>query len=133
ERIWWHVTGRQYQVFFDFSPEIVGRQFKVFLSLIGREFGFNWLPLGLLMALMGLIALFKRDRTLGWCFVMVIAFDMAWALNYEIAEDKDAYYLPTFLTLSMAAGYGVVWLINRLRRARLPAKLIVGISVIVAL
>ncbi len=133
ERIWWHVTGKQYQVFFDFSPEIVIRQFKVFLSLIGREFGFNWLPLGLLMALVGLVALFKRDHTLGWCFVTIIAFDLAWALNYEIAEDKDAYYLPTFLTLSIAAGYGIVWLLERLRRTRMPVKPVVSIGVVVAL
>jgi tetratricopeptide (TPR) repeat protein len=133
ERIWWHVTGRQYQVFFDFSPEIIGKQFKVFLTLIGREFGFNWLPLALLLALTGLIALFKRDRALGWCFVLIIVFDMAWALNYEIAEDKDAYYLPTFLTLSMAAGYGMVWLINRLRRTQLPIKLSLSMSLLVML
>ena len=50
------------------------------------------------------VALFKRDRTLFWGFALVIIFDMAWALNYEIAEDKDAYYLPTFLTLAIAAG-----------------------------
>ena len=133
ERIWWHVTGKQYQTFFEFSPAIIGRQFKVFLTLVGREFNPTWMPLALLLALTGLVALFKRDRMFFWCFVLVIVFDMAWALNYEIAEDKDAYYLPTFLTLTLAAGFGLVWLANRLRQSRLSAKLATAIALIVAL
>jgi Protein of unknown function (DUF2723)./Tetratricopeptide repeat. len=133
QKAWWHVTGKQYQVFFEFSPEIIGRQFKVFLALVGREFNPVWLPLALLMAITGFVAIFKRDRALFWCFVLVVIFDMAWALNYEIAEDKDAYYLPTFLTLSLAAGYGFVWLVNKLRNTRLPMKVVTSIAVIVAL
>jgi hypothetical protein len=133
EKIWGHVTGKQYQVFFDFSPEIIGRQFRVFLTLAGREFNPVWLPLALLMAITGFVAIFKRDRTLFWCFVLVIIFDLAWALNYEIAEDKDAYYLPTFLTLSIVAGYGIVWLVSRLRRTRLPMKMVMSITLIAAL
>src|SRR5436853_2776031 len=85
QKIWWHVTGRQYQTFFEFSPAIIGKQFKVFLTLIGREFNPVWMPLTLLLALTGLVALFRRDRVLFWCFILVIVFDMAWALNYEIA------------------------------------------------
>jgi len=133
EKIWWHVTGKQYQVFLEFSPEIIGRQFKVFLTLIGREFSSGWLPLALLMAMTGLVALFKRDRTLFWCFVLVALFDLAWALNYEIAEDKDAYYLPIFLTLAMAAGYAVMWMTNRLRATRVPMRIVISITIIVAL
>lgn len=133
QRLWWHVTGKQYQVFFESSPDIVGRQFKVFLSLIGQEFGFVWMPLALLLAVVGLVALFKRDRVLFGCFVLVVVFDMAWALNYEIAEDKDAYYLPTFLTLAMAAGYGFAWLANWLRATRLPMKAATVAALVMAL
>jgi tetratricopeptide (TPR) repeat protein len=132
ERIWWHITGRQYQTFFEFSPEIIGKQFKEFLLLLGREFGPAWLPLALLAAMVGLIALFKRDRTLFWCFVLVVVFDLAWALNYEIAEDKDAYYLPTFLSLAVVCGYGLVWLASRLRAMRLPTKVVVSITLALA-
>ncbi|HKQ09310.1 MAG TPA: DUF2723 domain-containing protein [Blastocatellia bacterium] len=133
ERVWWHITGRQYQTFFEFSPAIIGKQFKEFLTLVGREFNPAWMPLALLLALTGAVALFKRDRVLFWCFVLVILFDMAWALNYEIAEDKDAYYLPTFLTLSLFAASGLVWLVNRLRQSPLSAKLATTITLILAL
>src|SRR5213078_2196128 len=35
-----------------------------------------------------------------------------YALTYEIAEDKDAYYLPTFIAIAIAAGFGIRWLIQ---------------------
>ena len=38
--------------------------------------------------------------------------DLAYALSYEIAEDKDAYYLPTFISVAIAAGFGIRWLIQ---------------------
>jgi tetratricopeptide (TPR) repeat protein len=37
---------------------------------------------------------------------------LAYALSYEIAEDKDAYYLPTFISIAIAAGFGIRWLIQ---------------------
>src|SRR5215813_1933661 len=40
QEIWWHVTGRQYRVFFIFSPTIIGAQFIEFCRMALREFGF---------------------------------------------------------------------------------------------
>jgi len=37
---------------------------------------------------------------------------LAYALSYEIAEDKDAYYLPTFISVAISAGFGIRWLIQ---------------------
>ena len=39
--------------------------------------------------------------------------DLAYSLSYEIAEDKDAYYLPAFISIAISAGLGVRWLIQR--------------------
>lgn len=133
ETIWWHVSGRQYQIFLDSSAGIIRRQFNVFLSFAGREFNPVWLPAGLLMALAGLAALGKRDLKLCAGFVLVILCNLAYGLNYEIGEDKDAYYLPTFLVMALAAGYGAAWLLGRLRAARLPVKMVAATAVIVAL
>ncbi|MFL6212594.1 MAG: protein O-mannosyl-transferase family [Blastocatellia bacterium] len=133
ERIWWHITGRQYQVFFESSANVIGKQFNVFLSLVGREFGTIWLPLALLLAIAGLFAAFKRDRWLFGFLILIVIFDMAWALNYEIAEDKDAYYLPTFLVLTIAASFGLVWLARGLRATRLSMKTATAIMAVLAL
>jgi Protein O-mannosyl-transferase TMEM260-like len=110
--IWWHVTGRQYQVFFSFTPKIIGEQSLEFFRLLLRESGLAWLPLPLLFALAGFVSVFKRDRTIFWVLLFVVFADLAYALSYEIAEDKDAYYLPAFLAIAIAAGFGIRWLIQ---------------------
>src|SRR6266566_2062653 len=45
QEIWWHITGRQYRVFFSFSPTMMGAQFIEFCRMLLREFGPAWLPL----------------------------------------------------------------------------------------
>src|SRR6266542_1363411 len=112
QEIWWHITGRQYQVYFSFKPEIMGEQFAEFCRMALREFGFPWLPLSLVLAFAGFVDVFKRDRTTFWFLLTIIIADLAYALSYEIAEDKDAYYLPTFISIAIAAGLGIRWLIQ---------------------
>jgi Protein O-mannosyl-transferase TMEM260-like len=112
QEIWWHVTGRQYRVFLSFTPKMMGEQSLEFFKLLLREFGLSWLPLPLVFAFAGFASLFKRDRTTFWFLLCVIIADLAYAFSYEIAEDKDAYYLPTFLAIAIAAGFGIRWLIQ---------------------
>jgi tetratricopeptide (TPR) repeat protein len=38
--------------------------------------------------------------------------NLAYDLSYQIAEDKDAYYLPVFISITIAAGLGIRWLIQ---------------------
>jgi tetratricopeptide (TPR) repeat protein len=125
-----HVTGRQYQVFLSPSLKTMTSQFGIFLKFAAREFNPVWLPVGLALALAGFVALFKRDRIAFLFLVLVIIGDLAYALNYEIAEDKDAYYLPTFTAMAIAAGFGAVWLIRSARLIRLPEKLAVAVVMI---
>ncbi|HJX81685.1 MAG TPA: DUF2723 domain-containing protein, partial [Candidatus Udaeobacter sp.] len=107
QEIWWHITGRQYQVYFSFKPETMGTQFAEFCRMALHEFGFPWLPLSLVLAFAGFVDAFKRDRTTFWFLLTIIIADLAYALSYEIAEDKDAYYLPTFISIAIAAGLGI--------------------------
>jgi len=120
QEIWWHLTGRQYQVYFSFKPEIMGEQFAEFCRMALREFGFPWLPLSLVLAFAGLTDAFKRDRTIFWFLLTIVIADLAYALSYEIAEDKDAYYLPTFISIAIAAGLGIRWLIRSAVSKSLP-------------
>lgn len=120
QEIWWHITGRQYRVFFSFSPATMGTQFVEFCRMAGREFGFAWLPLALFLAVAGLASAYKRDRTVFWFLLLIVLADLAYALNYEIAEDKDAYYLPAFISIAIAAGLGFRWLVQLAPSRRSP-------------
>jgi hypothetical protein len=112
QEIWWHITGRQYRVFFSFSSSTMGPQFVEFCRMAVREFGFPWLPLALFLAVAGLASAYKRDRTAFWFLLLIVLADLAYSLSYEIAEDKDAYYLPAFISIAILAGLGVRWLIQ---------------------
>ena len=120
QEIWWHITGRQYRVFFSFSPAVMGTQFAEFCRMAFREFGFAWLPLTLFLAVAGLASAYKRDRTAFWFLLLIVLADLAYALSYEIAEDKDAYYLPAFISIAIAAGLGIQWLIQLAASKRSP-------------
>jgi len=112
EAIWWHITGRQYQSYFSFVPNMMAAEFVTFVKMGLREFGPPWLPLGLVLAAAGFGSAFKRDRTTFWFLVCVVGANLAYGLGYSIAEDKDAYCLPAFAALAIAAGLGVRWLIQ---------------------
>jgi hypothetical protein len=112
QEIWWHITGRQYRVFFSFSPATMGAQFVEFCRMASREFGFAWLPLTLFLAVAGLASAYRHDRTAFLFLLLILLADLAYSLSYEIAEDKDAYYLPAFISIAIAAGLGVRWLIQ---------------------
>src|SRR5213080_1271875 len=120
QEIWWHLTGRQYQVYFSFKPEIMGEQFAESCRMTLREFGFPWFPLSLVLAFAGFADAFKRDRTTFWFLLTIVIADLAYALSYEIAEDKDAYYLPAFISIAIATGVGIRWLIQRTVSKSLP-------------
>ena len=120
QEIWWHITGRQYRVFFSFSPSTIGPQFVEFCRMALREFGFPWLPLTLFLAVAGFASAYKRDRTAFWFLLLIVLADLAYSLSYEIAEDKDAYYLPAFISIAFAAGLGIHWLIQLAVSRRSP-------------
>src|SRR5438445_8086369 len=77
-----------------------------------REFCLTWLPLPLALAFAGLVNAFKKDRTTFWFLLFIVIANLAYDLSYEIAEDKDAYYLPVFISVALAAGFGIRWLIQ---------------------
>jgi hypothetical protein len=134
QEIWWHITGRQYQVYFSFKPDIMGAQFAELCRMALREFGFPWLPLSLVLAFAGFVEAFKRDRTTFWFLLSIIIADLAYALSYEIAEDKDAYYLPTFISIAIAAGLGIQWMIQRAVSKPVPVgKLSIAVATVVLL
>jgi hypothetical protein len=128
EEIWWHITGRQYQVFLSFAPATIGKEALEFFQLLLREFGFPWFPLALVVALAGFARAFQRDRTAFWFLAAVILADLAYGFGYEIGEDKDAYYLATFAAVAIGAGFGIRWLLWLLLSSPVPRETRFAIS-----
>jgi hypothetical protein len=112
QEIWWHITGRQYRVFLSFTPTMMGGQFVEFCRMLLREFGPAWLPLPLALAFAGFATAYRQYRTTFWFLLFIVIANLAYDLSYEIAEDKDAYYLPVFVSIALGAGFGIRWLIQ---------------------
>ena len=98
----------------------MGPQFVEFCRMALREFGFPWLPLTLFLGVAGFARAYKRDRTAFWFLLLIVFADLAYSLSYEIAEDKDAYYLPAFISIAITAGLGIRWLIQLAASKRSP-------------
>lgn len=120
QRLWWHIMGKQYQVNLFAVP--------VSAMLENLSFGLRlwwgqFTPLGFALAAWGLAALWRRDRRMALFGVLVVLVDVAFAAHYDIAEDSDAYYIPTFLMTALWLAWGayaaLAWL--HTRGAPLPA------------
>ncbi|HEY6329595.1 MAG TPA: DUF2723 domain-containing protein, partial [Blastocatellia bacterium] len=120
-RIWDHVSGRQYRVFLKFAGDQIGTLAGEFLRMAGREFGPSAAPVVFLISICGFVALWrKRDRAVFLLLALTVAADLAYGLSYQIAEDKDAYYLPAFIVIAISAGFGAGWLMQNIFARPLP-------------
>jgi hypothetical protein len=101
-----------------------------------NQFGPWWSIAGLAFAALGFAQMIKRNRTAFFFFAFVMAADLAIALNYDIAEDKDAYYLPIFISMAVACGFGVEWLIRTILQTSMPlalARAVAAVAVLLAI
>jgi tetratricopeptide (TPR) repeat protein len=112
---------------------MMGAQFLEFFEMLLREFGPAWLPLPLALALAGFAAAFRQDRTTFWFLSFIVIANFAYDFSYEIAEDKDAYYLPVFIAIALAAGFGIRWLIQLTSAKSMALRTSFGVAAIAVL
>jgi len=119
ERLWWHVTGRQYQVWMFSLPlqEVLANAGRGAVML-GRSLGWVLIP----VAGVGAVLLFRRLRALGIGLSAAALLAFLYAVNYSI-PDIEAYFLPVMLTLALFTAAGMDWLIRRWSPARFAVLL----------
>ena len=102
EKIYRHVTGRQYQVWLFTSFDSAGKQFSYFWSILPFEFF-----IGLLLVIVGLFVSLFRSRTLGMFILITFVFTVLYSINYDI-HDIDSYFLLAFIMLAFFAAFGAL-------------------------
>lgn len=102
ERIYRHVTGRQYQVWLFTSFDSAGKQFSHFWNILPFEFF-----IGLLFVLIGLIVSLFRSKTLGLFILISFLFTLFYSINYDI-HDIDSYFLLAFIMLAFFSSFGAL-------------------------
>ena len=103
QRLFWHVTGKQYQVWM-FSQSITElfRNFGNGLMILLR----NFLYVLIIPVLVGLHRLYKTERRRLWLFISIISLNILYIINYSI-PDIESYYMPSFITLIIISAYGL--------------------------
>ena len=119
ERFYWHVTGKQYQVWmFSESFGEVMRNAGRGAALLARSFVYVLAP----VVFYGAVRLFRQRRSLaiGLALSAVVAF--AYAVNYSI-PDIESYYIPCLAALAVFGMVGLDGLTSRIGKWRHAAWL----------
>jgi hypothetical protein len=97
-----HMSGRQYSVWIFSSTDVAVRQFSYFLSSVPKEFA----VVGLVFAVIGLVALWRAHRTTAIGTVVMCVSCIAYAVNYDI-HDIDSYFLLAFVCIGLWGACGL--------------------------
>ena len=127
ERIYRHVTGKQYQVWLFTSFDSAGKQFNHFWSILPFEFF-----VGLLLALIGLFVSLFKSRILGWFVLITFLFTLFYSINYDI-HDIDSYFLLAFVMLSFFAAFGALKILEMKSLQRNLAIIILTVVIAIQL
>lgn len=96
ERFLRHISAWQYRSNIALNISQMSKELKEYLLLFFQQYG--WLALLLIIA--GLIIVLKQ-KFLRCLFILVFVSNLIYGLIYSIADDKDAYYLPTYVFASI--------------------------------
>ena len=102
ERLLWHVSGKQYQVWMFSGWEAAAKQLQYYIRNITSEFN----PCALVLSIIGLGSVARRSRTLLAFLLLLAVGDIAYAVNYDI-HDIDSYFLLSYIVIAVFAAEGI--------------------------
>jgi len=111
ERLIWHITGKQYQVWmFSLSmPEIIKNLREGVLFLLH-----DFLYILTIPVVIGFYQLFKYDRFKFHLLLIIFLFNLFYTINYAI-PDIEPYYIPSLVSLILVSVYGLKTISRALR------------------
>ena len=119
ERLFWHVSGKQFRVWMFSGWDVVQKQLNYYGSSITSEFHF--IVLGCIAA--GALTLFKQSRRLFIFLALLFGTTILYAVNYDIF-DIDSYFLLSYLSIGFIGAYGMYFIIERIGQSRPFAKIL---------
>ncbi|MEO0185494.1 MAG: DUF2723 domain-containing protein [candidate division WOR-3 bacterium] len=124
QRLVWHITGRQYQVWmFSLSSREILNNIQQGITLIAR----NFLYLFVIFMFAGIYWLFKNDRKKLFLFLGIFLLNFLYTVNYAI-PDIESYYIPGFIGLLFVSIYGLkMWQKHMKGIITIPLSLIIPI------
>jgi hypothetical protein len=126
---WQWVTGSGYNVFLGDNPLARDLDGAFYAGLFWRQFG----PMGLALALLGLLSLLRRGRVLCLTGLAFLAY-AGFAILYRV-PDVEVFFLPAFLFVSLWIGIGLDYATHllRLRGPSLALRRLLAVSLVLLL
>ncbi len=111
QRLVWHITGKQYQVWmFSLTTQEIWRNVLNGLGILVKDFLF----IMLVPFFIGLYRLFSAERKKFWLFSSIFILNFIYTINYSI-PDVESYYMPGFIALVFIFAYGLKSIVRYLR------------------
>jgi hypothetical protein len=126
EKIFWHISGKQYRVWIFSSTESAAKQFSYFINELPNEFNYVFL----IVALLGLWNILTKNRLLFIFSLLLFVGCISYSINYDI-HDIDSYFLLAYLTISVWITSGVMWIIEKIEKKD-TLKIVSAVLVIVS-
>lgn len=111
ENLFNHVRGKQFSVWMFSSFDNAGKQFSHFLEILPAEF----FVFSLAIAAAGMIALYGWNKKLFIYTLLLFGFTVIYAINYDI-YDIDSYFLLAFIVLALWIGFGLYFILVKLKQ-----------------
>jgi 4-amino-4-deoxy-L-arabinose transferase-like glycosyltransferase len=111
QRLFWHMTGKQYQVWmFSSSAAEVSKNLIQGLKFLIR----NFLYILIIPSIFGFYVLFKKNRREFWLLLIILVTNILHTINYSI-PDIEAYFTPSFIVLIVSFVYAMMTLKKHLK------------------
>ncbi|RPI04437.1 MAG: DUF2723 domain-containing protein [Ignavibacteriae bacterium] len=121
ERLFWHVSGKQFRVWMFSGWDVMQKQLNHFGGNFSSEFHVVcWISIAA-----GILALFNTSRTLFIFLAVLFCTTLFYAVNYDIF-DIDSYFLLSYLVAGVWCAYGNYFILERIADDRNRNKIIAG-------
>lgn len=129
ERIFRHISGKQYQVWLFSSMEAAKKQLGYFFSTLTSEFNVTIFPI-----MIGIFAAYSLSKKIFVFWIIVFASTVLYSINYDIV-DIDSYFLLAYVSLSFFSAAGILKIYSWLKfsnHKEIPEIIIALVFVLVA-
>ncbi len=114
ENFYRHISGKQFSVWMFSSTENAEKQFSYFVNNFPKEY--YYIPL--LLAIFGLVKIFKNYKRLFNYTILLFIFTVLYAINYDI-YDIDSYFLLAYIVSVIWIAFGVFFLAEKFKKSSL--------------
>jgi hypothetical protein len=112
ENFYRHISGKQFSVWMFSSTGNAEKQLSYFINNYPKEF--IYVPL--LLAILGLIEIFKDKKKLFNYTILLFIFTVLYAINYDI-YDIDSYFLLAYIVSVIWTGFGILFIVKKFKKS----------------